>query len=157
MKFAGGLLMAIALLLLVGLALGPQASPVLADEHEHEHEHGEGLGESMDQMNGLFRQVRRSARDASKNEETAEKLARLTALVIQGKDYPPHMISQVPEDQRDELMRSYRLIMIELAQAFLNAEAAILEDRNDDAWEHLLEANEIKGRGHELFLPEDDD
>jgi len=181
MKRLNGLFVALALLILAGFALGRSAPTAEANgggcpfhaqethavstddagatkDDDHDHGHGEDvLHESMEGMEGLFREVRRGARGGPSPEEVADKLAQLSVLVLAAKDHAPHMIEEAPEGQRAELMQTYRLTMIELAQAFLSAEAAMLEGRTDDAWEHLLVANEIKGRGHELFLPEDED
>lgn len=152
MRRYGALMILAGLVLALGLPVGPGAAPAVADGHGGD-EGGEELHDVMEAMLNALHPVHRGARDASQNEATAANLARLGALTLAAKEIPPPMIGQAPEDQRAELTRAYRLMMIELAQAILSAEAAILEGRNDDAWEHLLEADDVMMRGHDMFMP----
>ena len=140
---------------------GPASQPIAKDDdddddEEHEGEEDESLHEIMEDMASDYRRVRRQTRDASKNVETADLLAELAEHAVEAKGLLPEMLAEVPEDQRAGMTRTYRLTMIELATTFLQAEAAIIEGRNDDAWELVLAANEVKSQGHDLFLIDDE-
>ena len=145
-------LFALAMLILGAVTLVPRPTAVIADGHGE----GDELHEAMEEMNGLYRQVRRQARDETKNADTADKLSEMAALALAAKAYIPEMVSELPADQQGDLANTYRAMMNELVVDLLTAENALLEGDNAAAWAAVLEANDVKGRGHELFIPEDE-
>ena len=154
----------IASMILAAVVLLPRPVMVAADEHDHghehaeghEHDHGESLHEQMEEMNDLFRQIRRQGRRDAQNADTIDKLHRLATFSLAAKDQLPPMIGDIPASERDALTATYRKIMNELVTHLLAAENALLDGDNASAWESILAANETKGRGHELFIPEDE-
>lgn len=129
----------------------PRPTPVTADEHgSHE------LHEAMEDMNGLYRLIRRQARDEAQNADTADKLHEMATMALAAKAHIPGMVAEMPEDQQALLAATYRTMMNELVIDLLTAESALLAGDNAAAWDAVLEANDVKGRGHELFIPEDE-
>ena len=133
------------------LSLLPRPTSVTADGDHHD-----ALHDAMEQMNTLFRQCRRQVRDETKNADTADKLHQLATLTLGAKLEMPEILEDVPASQRPAMQTTFRLTMNELITALLAAETALLNDDNDAAREALATANDIKGRGHELFIPEDE-
>jgi len=144
-------LFALALLVFAGVMLVPRPTPVAADAYGNAELH-----EAMEEMNGLYRTVRRQARDETKNAETADAIAEMVTLTIQAKAMIPAMVGELPADQQGDMANQYRMMMNELAVDLLTAETALLEGDNAAAWAAILEANDVKGRGHELFIPEEE-
>lgn len=144
-------LFALALLIAGAAVFVPRPTPAAADAHGNEDLH-----ETMEEMNDLYRQVRRQARDETKNADTADKLHELATLALAAKGHLPAMIGEMPEDQQAELSRTYRTMMNDLVTYLLAAENAVLAGDNAAAWDAVLSANEVKGEGHELFIPEDE-
>ncbi|MEM9414763.1 MAG: cytochrome b562 [Planctomycetota bacterium] len=127
-----------------------------AEGEGHGHSHGHALHEAMEEMNAHYRQVRRQGRDAAKNADTIEHLHALAVLSLESKAFIPEMADDLPAGERDALAATYRTLMNELVMHLLAAENALLEGDNAAAWESILAANDVKGRGHELFIPEDE-
>lgn len=154
----------LAVMIFGAAALLPRPALVAADEHEHGHEHAEGEGhghghdlhETMEEMNELYRQVRRQGRRAPDNAETIDKLHQLATLALTAKGHLPAMVADMPAAQQAELTATYRKMMNDLVTHLLAAENALLEGDNAAAWESILAANDVKGQGHELFIPEDE-
>lgn len=129
----------------------PRPAQVAADAHGNDELH-----EAMEEMNGLYRTIRRQARDETKNAETADAIHEMAAMALAAKQHIPAMVNDMPQDQQQQLAATYRSMMNELVIDLLTAETALLAGDNAAAWEAILEANDVKGRGHELFIPEDE-
>ena len=140
------------------LTLWPGATtPALADNHgDQAHADHETLEEAMEIINTNYRSARRSARDASKNAETADALAEMITAATQAKAALPGVIHAADGQAKTELTTVYRKTMNDLIIILAQAENAALAGENDKLNELLLQANEIKAAGHELFIPEDD-
>ncbi|XAM01643.1 cytochrome b562 [Phycisphaeraceae bacterium D3-23] len=143
----------LALMIAGASALLPRPAFVAADHHEGP---GHELHETMEEMNGLYRTVRRQARDESKNADTADQLHQLATLALAAKDFLPAMVSEMPAAEQAAITATYRTMMNDLVTHLLAAENALLAGDNAAAWESVLAANEVKGQGHELFIPEDE-
>lgn len=141
----------LALLILGGVMLVPRPATVAADAHGNDELH-----EAMEEMNGLYRTIRRQTRDETKNAETADAIAEMASMALAAKAHIPAMVAELPADQQGDLANQYRLMMNELVVDLLTAESALLEGDNAAAWAAILEANDVKGRGHELFIPEEE-
>jgi len=142
------------------LALWPgSATPVLADHHEaggQAHEDHETLEHAMEIINTNYRSARRNARDAAKNGETADALAEMITAATQAKGALPGIVHAANGETKSELTTVYRKTMNDLIIILAQAENAALAGENDKLNELLLQANEIKAAGHELFIPDDD-
>ncbi|MFI4861118.1 MAG: cytochrome b562 [Phycisphaerales bacterium JB063] len=139
------------MMVVAAVTLVPRPTPVAADDHA-----GHELHEAMEEMNGLYRSIRRQTRDESQNADTVEKLHEMATLALAAKAHLPAMVADLPAAQQAELTATYRKLMNEVVVHLLTAENALLEGDNAAAWEAVLAANEVKGQGHELFIPEDE-
>lgn len=141
------------------LAFFPGSStPVLADNHGGDQAHAdhETLEAAMEILNTNYRSARRGARDASKNAETADALAEMIAAATDAKAALPGVIHGADDNAKAELTNIYRKTMNDLIIILAQAENAALAGNNDQLNDLLLQANEIKAAGHELFIPEDE-
>jgi uncharacterized membrane-anchored protein YhcB (DUF1043 family) len=146
MKRSSLYVLAAALIAAFTLALLPTQQPVSADDHGDSQK---VIHEAMEQLGASYKQVRRNMRDADKNAETAELLAGMIKSSVEAKAHLPKTAST------DDLKQSYRVIMNKLIVSLANAENAALTGDSDKLREYVLEANTVKGEGHELFITED--
>ena len=141
--------LALALIAVLTFTLMTQQTAT-ADDHKG-GEAGEKLHELMEDMGGTYREVRRSSRDASKNVQTAAKLAHMIELAVESKKHIPVTATT------DDLKSTYRVTLNKLILVLSQAENAALKGNMDDLKKYVLEANHVKGEGHELFIADDDD
>lgn len=142
-------LTALAVAAVLTLALLPAQQTVSADDHKKADSH-EVLEESMEVLAGNYRTVRRQARDASKNADTAEKIAEMIDAAVKAKGAIPETATN------DEMKNSYRVIMNKLIIVMAQAENAALEGDQDTLGKLVREMNSVKGEGHEMFIPADE-
>ena len=148
MKRSSLYVLAAALIAAFTLALLPTQQTVSADGHG---DHGDGqevIHEAMETLSGTYRLVRRQMSKADKNADTAEKLATMIDASIKAKGHLPETA------MNDDLKKTYRITMNKLIITLANAENAALEGDNAKLKEYVLEANKVKGEGHDLFIAE---
>jgi len=150
MKRSSLYVLAAALIAAFAIALLPTQQPVSADEHGDKADSQKVIHEAMEELASHYRQVRRGMRDADKNAETAGLLAEMIQKSVEAKAHLPQTAST------DDLKTSYRVTMNKLIIALANAENAALTGDQDKLRDYVLEANTVKGEGHELFIPEDE-
>lgn len=139
-------LIALTLIAAMTLALLPAQQPAIAaggDNHKILHE-------TMEVLAINYRTVRRSARDASKNAQTAKLLSEMIDASVKAKTALPETAST------DDLKKSYRVIMNKLIVVLAQAENAALAGEQDKLQELVREANNVKGEGHEMFIADDE-
>lgn len=146
MKLSSLYVLAAALIAAFTLALLPTQQPVSADDHGDSQK---AIHEAMEELGSAYKQVRRNLRDPEKNAETAELLAGMIKTSVEAKGHLPKTAST------DDLKQSYRVIMNKLIVSLANAENAALTGDSDKLRDYVLEANTVKGEGHELFIPEE--
>ncbi len=144
MKRSPFVLFALALLAAAAFILTPARQTAVAAEGE------DVLHEAMEVLGKTFRDVRRQSKDASKNADTADKLATMVAAACDAKKHLPETAST------DDLKKSYRMVMNNLIITLAQAENAALEGNQEKLNELLTAANEIKGIGHEKFIADDE-
>lgn len=149
MKRSSLYVLAAALIAAFTLALMPTQQSVSADGHGDE-DGAKVIHEAMEMLGGTYRTVRRQMSKPDMNADTADKLAAMIDASVKAKAHMPATAST------DDLKGSYRVIMNKLIVALANAENAALEGDNAKLKEYVLEANSVKGEGHELFIPEEE-
>ena len=148
MKRSSLYVLAAALIAVFTLALLPTQQPVSADDHG-DKEGQKAIHEAMETLGSTYREVRRQMSKPDMNADTAEKLATMIEATVTAKAHLPATAST------DDLKTSYRVIMNKLIVSLANAENAALAGDNDKLKDYVLEANQVKGEGHELFIPEE--
>jgi len=138
-------LTALAVVAIVTLALLPSPQTATAEKGDSH----EILEKSMEVLAGNYRTVRRQARDASKNADTAEKLAEMINASVQAKGAIPETATS------DDLKGKYRVVMNKLIIVLAQAENAALEGNQDELEKLVREANNVKGEGHEMFIADE--
>lgn len=137
--------------MLAGAGLLHQAA--VAEEAEAEPQAQPTLGSLMDTLSAQFRELRRSVRREDQNQQTLTLLANMQQVTLQAKVMQP----QLPDGETDQaaMMREYRLKMIELLHALLEAETSLLHGRNTEAMEAVMKMQTIQNEGHERFRIDD--
>ncbi|MFK7789716.1 MAG: cytochrome b562 [Phycisphaeraceae bacterium] len=147
MKRSSLYVLAAALIAAFTLALLPTQQTVSADNHGDSKK---VIHETMEVLGSTYRLVRRQMSKPDMNADTADKLATMIDASVKAKAHLPETAST------DDLKDSYRVVMNKLIVALANAENAALEGDNAKLKQFVLEANQVKGEGHELFIPEED-
>ena len=149
MKRSSLYVLAAALIAVFTLALLPTQQPVSADSHGDKGGK-EVIHEAMEVLGKNYKLVRRQMGKPDMNADTAEKLAAMIKVSVDAKAHLPATAST------DDLKNSYRVIMNKLIVALANAENAALTGDRAKLKDYVLEANQVKGEGHELFIPEEE-
>lgn len=149
MKRSSLYVLAAALIAACTLTLMPTQQPASADNHG-EKNGKEVIHEAMELLGSSYRDVRRQMTKPEMNADTAQKLASMIQASVAAKAHLPETAST------DDLKSSYRVIMNKLIVALANAENAALTGDNAKLKDYVLEANTVKGEGHELFIPEEE-
>lgn len=142
----------VVLALVGGVAVGVWSTAAL--ESRAYAQENATLTETMKQLDEAFRQVRRLIRDEASRDEALALLSQMQALAVRAKAMQPAM-DGVPAEQQAARSQAYRLRMVQLVRAMLDAEAAVLESRHADAYEQLKAMQAIKMEGHQEFRIED--
>lgn len=148
MKRSSLYVLAAALIAAFTLALLPTQQPVSADSHGDKGQ--EVIHEAMELLGSTYRTVRRQMSKPDMNADTADKLAAMIKASVDAKAHMPATAST------GDLKNSYRVIMNKLIITLANAENAALAGDNDKLKDYVMEANQVKGEGHELFIPEEE-
>lgn len=130
------------------LALLPTQQPASADGHA-DADSQQAIMESMDVLSSTYSLVRRQMGKADQNADTADKLATMIDASVKAKAHLPETATS------DDLKDSYRVVMNKLIVALANAENAALQGDNAKLRQYVLEANRVKGEGHELFIADE--
>lgn len=149
MKRSSLYVLAAALIAAFTLALLPTQQSVSADGHG-DKDGAKVIHEAMETLGSTYRLVRRQMSKPDMNADTADKLALMIKASVDAKAHMPATAST------GDLKNSYRAIMNKLIVALANAENAALEGDNAALKKFVLEANSVKGEGHELFIPEEE-
>ena len=146
MKRSSLVLLVAALIAAASLTVMPTQQPAVADGHEKPKD----IAESMEYLAGTYRTVRRQMGKADMNADTADKLSGMIYVSTVSKEYMPKTATT------DDLKNSYRVVMNKLIIALAHAENAALTGEQADLRKYVLEANTVRGEGHELFIPDDE-
>lgn len=146
MKRSSLVLLVVALIAAASMTLLPTQQAASADSDGE----GKELHEAMETLGGTYRLVRRQMAKADMNADTADKLATMIDAAQTAKKHLPKTAST------DDLKKSYRVVMNKLIIVLAQAENAALAGDQDKLREYVLEANSVKGEGHELFIADDE-
>lgn len=141
-------LAALAIAAVLTLALLPTQETVSADDHKKADSH-KILEESMEVLAGNYRTIRRQSRDASKNADTADKIAEMIAASVKAKTAIPETATNA------ELKSNYRVIMNKLIVVLAEAENAALAGDQEKLGKLVRDMNTVKGEGHEMFIADE--
>lgn len=147
MKRSPLVLLALALIATATLSVMPTQQTAVADNHGDSHE---ALEKSMETLASNYRTVRRQMGKADMNADTADKLAEMNLAAVEAKKHLPETAST------GDMKKSYRVIMNKLIIVLAQAENAALEGDQAKLRQYVLEANKVKGEGHEMFIPDDE-
>ncbi|MFN3168037.1 MAG: cytochrome b562 [Phycisphaeraceae bacterium] len=145
MKRSPLVVLVVALMAAATFTVLPTQQPAAADSKSEEVLH-----ETMETLGKNYRLVRRQMGKADMNADTADKLAEMIDAAHQAKTAIPDTATT------GDLKTKYRVIMNKLIIILAQAENAALEGDQDKLREYVLDANNVKGEGHELFIADDE-
>lgn len=135
--------------LFVAMALAP--SPVAAEEAAE----ASPLHKQMEILQEAVKQLRRQVKDPARNPQSLELVVQMQTSVILAKTYVPPLAQTLAEEKRPEFLMGYRKKMIELADALLELELALLDGKNAQAEELLKKSLELRFKGHQQYKGEE--
>jgi hypothetical protein len=109
------------------------------------------LQETMEELASTFRKVRRQVKNPEQNEATLTQLAKMETLALKAKSMVPKQVTALPKEKQGDAQKAFRLKMIQLLTTFLQAEKAILEARNGDAYTLVKKMGVLSGECHTLM------
>jgi len=149
-------MMIVMLVAAVALALPAvwTSSTVAAAQEEEDGEMT--LKDHMDVMDRSLRLLRRTLRDASRNEESLKTVSLLQQATLMSKDMTPAMTEKLPEGDRAAFVADYRRDMAKLLIQTVELEIALLDGNNAKAQELYDAIKATEDPGHEKFMEQGD-
>ncbi len=132
------------------IARGAVPSSTTADGAESRdlHEHMMGF---LDQLKTIAQHLQ-----AGKTEECLEAATRMQELALSAKHLDPANLEEVPEEQRADHRRSFRIAMVQLLSELSLLEIELLEGKRDEAWARVSGSLfQLRESSHERFQSAD--
>jgi soluble cytochrome b562 len=98
--------------------------------------------------------LRRALRDPEKNPSSLDHIDAMQRAALAAKTQQPPMLESVPGEQQGELLTKFRKRMVQLLQALLNLEMAVLDGDNEAAQKIYKTLSELEEQGHDEFVEE---
>jgi soluble cytochrome b562 len=109
----------------------------------------------MEEMNGVFRKLRRQVDDKATNASSIALAANLHQLAQRVVKSTPRLVARAPEKDRAALLASYREQMQELIATIDDLQAALKAGKNAKAVEIVEDLRDLEKAGHHKFRAED--
>lgn len=139
--------------ILAFLAASLAAAIVLPAHEEHTE-----LGEHMEKISGAFRRLKRQAPDASKNEDSLERVALIKAEAAAARKLTPALTAEKPEAERAEFVAGFRKGIGELLVHLDKVEAALKAGDNAAVVELVGRIDAFQKDSHKKFRkPEEEE
>lgn len=122
-----------------------QPAPASAAKEETELDH------KMEDMNGVFRKLRRQISDASANASSLELVAKLRKASEESVALIPAKAEKVPEADRAKFVADYQAKMKEFIAEVDTLKAALEAGKNDDAAKIVTKLGNLQKSGHREF------
>ena len=122
-----------------------QPAPASATKEETELDH------KMEDMNGVFRKLRRQISDASANASSLELVAKLRKASEESVALIPAKAEKVPEADRAKFVADYQAKMKEFIAEVDTLKAALEAGKNDDAAKIVTKLGNLQKSGHREF------
>jgi len=105
----------------------------------------------MERVKDAMRTLRRSIRKPESRTDSLAHVQECQEGLLLAKPLVPLMLANIPEAQRAQFQRDFRLEMIVAMEAFLELERALLEERDEDARELYKKAAGLEDPAHDRF------
>ncbi|MEX0323759.1 MAG: cytochrome b562 [Puniceicoccaceae bacterium] len=137
--------------LFLSLLIAVGAPVQLAAEEEHTP-----LGESMEEIGGAWRRVKRQASDPSKNQATLAMVARMQAAVKEGMKHKPALLEDIPAAEKKDFLVGYGQAMKAFATKLDKLADLLAAGDNDGAVAVVVEIDELRKKGHTKYKAPDE-
>jgi hypothetical protein len=141
----------IAAFLLLGL-VGPGISRNTPQEVPDK---GELYGH-MEVIEEALGKLRRSLRDPARSDEALDQIVLMQEKSLACKGLVPHLITELPVEERAAMERDYRRVMVDFLIAQLELEAALLDGDPDAAKTAFKQVRSMEAAGHERVTREEE-
>ena len=114
------------------------------------------LNNTMEDMDEVFKKLRRSIRKAEQNEASLKLIQELQTKAVSCKDMVPTKAAKVPEADRAKFVVAYRKEMAAVIIDLLQMEQALLDGDNVKAQEIYKAIGEREDKGHDQFMQKEE-
>ena len=114
------------------------------------------LNNTMEDMDEVFKKLRRSIRKAEQNEASLKLIQELQTKAVSCKDMVPTKAAKVPEADRAKFVVAYRKEMAAVIIDLLQMEQALLDGDNAKAQEIYKAIGEREDKDHDQFMQKEE-
>jgi soluble cytochrome b562 len=136
-------------LLSAGLLPAPTARQDAADEGE------DPIHDSMEVIEDALGRLRRAIRSTDTFPDALVAVNEMERATLRAKDLVPPMTAELPEAQRPAFVVDYRKMLIEMLEAELALETALLDGDLDATKAAFKRLRAFEDEGHERFMEEE--
>ena len=111
------------------------------------------LSNTMEDMDEVFKKLKRTIRKAESNKESLKLITELQEKSLVCKGMTPSKAEKVPEADREKFVAAYRKEMAGVIVDLCTMEQAILDGDNAKAQEVYKALVEREDKGHDNFMP----
>jgi soluble cytochrome b562 len=139
-------------LLLFTLVCGLVAAPLIqAQDRPRQKEPATELEDHMEKISGAFRVLRRQISDASKNQDSLQRIATIRENAEVSLKLDPAKKADIPADQQAKFVADYQAKMKAFIADVNKVEAALKAGNNDEAAKLLQSLKQDQDEGHKEF------
>ena len=114
------------------------------------------LNNTMEDMDEVFKKLRRSIRKAEQNEASLKLIQELQTKAVSCKDMVPTKAAKVPEADRAKFVVAYRKEMAAVIIDLLQMEQALLDGDNAKAQDIYKAIGEREDKDHDQFMQKEE-
>jgi hypothetical protein len=144
------------------LPLAPLCHRAAADEPKKDEPKKEEkvtkseLNNTMEDMDEVFKKLRRSIRKADQNEASLKMIQDMQAKCVACKELIPTKAAKVPEADRAKFVTAYRKEMAAVIIDLCQLEQALLDGNNPKAMEIFKSIGEREDKDHDQFMQKEE-
>lgn len=133
------------------------AAPTLATAQDTKESELTPMEESMETMEGAFRNLRRALRspDLALKEDYLQYVSIMKTEAIKCKDWVPQLIEDLPEAKKGEALKSYLEDMDRFIEIIGTLDVAVQEAKWDEANAAIKKMRKEKSDGHKQYKKEE--
>jgi hypothetical protein len=114
------------------------------------------LNNQMEDMDEIFKKLRRSIRKSDQNEQSLKLIQEIQTKAVACKDMVPTKAAKVPEADRAKFVTAYRKEMAAVIIDMCQMEQALLDGDNAKAQEIYKAIGEREDKDHDQFMQKDE-
>lgn len=110
------------------------------------------LKEKMEAMGHNLKAIQNQMADPSKKDSTLALIAKMKGNAAAAREYTPPMAKGIPEKDRPQFQKDYKLAMSDLIEQIGSLDKAVRDGKLEDAKTIIKDILESKRDGHSTFM-----